>query len=110
MIARFIEASAARDTDAALAILTAGSREGFDINGTSFEEATIHIGEVESEEGHFVVSTSLEDEDGANEMPFVVREEGGELRVDRGWEDPSDGDDGRGREASVDRDPLRPVG
>jgi len=84
VIARFIEASSAKDAnvDAVRAMLTEGSREGFDIDAAAFKEATVRIGEVESEEDWFVVPTALEDEEGTNEMPFVVREEGGELRID----------------------------
>ena len=82
VIIRFVEAAAAKDETALLACLTENSREDFGVEQTALESGTVTVGEIITEGDVFVVPTTTVDADGSEEMPFVVREEGGELRLD----------------------------
>lgn len=81
LIGRFLEAAASHDMDAARDMLTEGSREGFAINPEDFENVKVRIGEIEGEDGAFLVRTELTDDEGPTEMPFILSEENGELRI-----------------------------
>jgi hypothetical protein len=52
------------------------------LEAAPIEQGTATFGEVIEEDDTFVVPTTTEDEDGAEELEFVVREDDGELRID----------------------------
>lgn len=78
----FLAASDAGDEPAALDLLTANSKEGLSFNPESFPGGTATFGEVMEEAGEFIVPVTMSAEGEAQEMPFVVREEDGVLRLD----------------------------
>jgi len=82
VIARFLLAAEVSDEESARELLTGNSRHGFDINAIAITSGTVRFDDVVMEAGNHVVPTIIEDEDGAEEMPFILREEGGELLID----------------------------
>ncbi len=82
VVARFLLASDSDDHEAALALLTRASREGLQPGSSPAESGTARIGEPIPEGDDFVVPVTLESEEGDQEMPFVVTEEDGALRID----------------------------
>ena len=81
-VARFLDACAREDESAARAVLTAGSQDGFNIHAGPTGDISARLGE-EAEDGDFrLVPVTLGADGEEQEMPFLVREEEGEWRVD----------------------------
>ncbi len=82
VIARYLEAIAAQDETALSACLTEESRKIYGLEQAALTDCTVTIGTVTAEGDMFVVPTTTVDASGTDEFSFVVREEGGELRMD----------------------------
>ena len=82
LVARFILAVAEDEWDAAEDLLTENSRVGFDLDAVAVTDATVSFEDVVVEFGDTVVPTLIEDEDGMEEMPYIIREEGGRQLID----------------------------
>ena len=82
LVARFLLAAAEDDWDTAEDLLTENSRFDFDIDAVAVTDATITFEDVVEEYGETIVPTLIEDEDGMDEMPYIVREEAGRLLID----------------------------
>ena len=82
LVARFILATAEDEWDAAESLLTENSRVGFDLDAVAVANATVSFEDVVVEFGDTVVPTLIEDEDGMEEMPYIIREENGRQLID----------------------------
>lgn len=82
LIVRYLEAAIAKDENAFNTCLAENSREMISVDQIALEGCTVTIGDVATEGGLFVVSTTATDEKGSDSFAYAVREEDGELRVD----------------------------
>jgi hypothetical protein len=79
---KFLDACARRDEETALECLAEESRDGFNIDAGPQGDTNAQFGE-EERDGEFVVIPTKLTVDGLNqEMPFSMKEEGGQWRLD----------------------------